>query len=149
MVWKVFLLWTAPVVFAMSVEPIKVRIAVDQTQNPVGIPRSGGGAQNYAELLEQTIEPLERAFAEHGEEPVLPSDEQLAAAIATNDLRSEPSKKVLEMLDAGYSQYNMPLPKLEIPSGDNRAESAVAPVQNERLKINASSNGSDVQQMFG
>lgn len=133
-VWKVFFAVdnSSSSIHTMSVEPIKKVEPLTKPGEPSrNAPRSGGGAQNYAELLEQTIEPLERAFAEHGEEPVLPSDEQLAAAIATNDLRSEPSKKVLEMLDAGYSQYNMPFPKLEIPAGDNRAVSAVAPVQNE------------------
>ena len=133
-VWKVFFAVenTNSSIHTMSVEPTKT---IEPLNKPVEqnreAPPSKSGAKNYAELLEQTIEPLERAFAEHGEEPVLPSDEQLTAAIESNDLTSEPSKKVLKMLEAGYTQYNMPFPKLEIPTGDNRSASTSAPVQND------------------
>ena len=63
-VWKVFCCGQLSKYCTMSVEPIK---KVEPLTKPeaVGI-HDPVGVQNYAELLEQTIEPLERAFAELG-----------------------------------------------------------------------------------
>src|SRR6056300_1361925 len=119
-VWKVFFAVdnATSSVHTMAVE--HTQSAVEQLTKPQELvrdtPPSNICAKNYAELLEQTIEPLERALSEHGEQPMLPSEADLQAAIATNRLTSDESKKVLEMLEVGYSQYNMPFPKLEIPT---------------------------------
>ena len=83
---------------------------------PPETPPSNGGANNYEELLLQSIEPLERAYAEHGEDILLPSEEQLQAAVKTNSLKSEESKVVLTILQQGYEKFNMPFPTLKIPA---------------------------------
>ena len=64
------------------------------------------------------------------EEPVLPSDEQLAAAIATNDLRSEPLKKFWRCWTQDILSTICHF-KVRNTAGDNRAASTVAPVQND------------------
>lgn len=95
---------------------------------PQEAPPSSSGAKNYEELLLQSIEPLERAYAEHGEEMAIPSEAQLQAAIQTNSLKSEESKVVLEILEKGYERFNMPFPKLEIPT--SRQSGSVTPQKN-------------------
>ncbi len=120
--WKVFFGSNNEPVIQPSLESASV-LAQKSTQPldrpastaPKEVPPSGGGADNYEELLLQTIEPLERAYAEHGESVDLPTDAQLQSAIATNSLKSTESQEVLRMLEAGYQRFNMPFPKLEIP----------------------------------
>ncbi len=90
---------------------------------------SSGGANNYEELLLQSIQPLERAYAEHGEEVLLPSEVQLQAAVKTNSLKSEESKVVLAILKQGYEKFNMPFPTLKIPS--SRMSTNQGPQQND------------------
>lgn len=90
---------------------------------------SKGGANNYEELLLQSIEPLERAYAEHGEDVLLPSEEQIQSAIKTNSLKSEESKVVLDILQQGYEKFNMPFPTLKIPA--SRTSTSKGPQQND------------------
>ena len=97
--------------------------------SPPETPPSNGGANNYEELLLQSIEPLERAYAEHGEDVLLPSEEQLQAAVKTNSLKSEESKVVLAILQQGYEKFNMPFPTLKIPA--TRISTSPGPQQND------------------
>ena len=134
LVWKVFLASDEPV--QPSVESASV-LAAQSTAPlsrpnqvvPNDAPPASGGAQNYEELLLQTIEPLERAFAEHGEDIELPTDEQFEAAIGSNRLDSEASKTVLTILKSGYERFNMPFPKLEIPT--SRVSTTQTPQRND------------------
>ena len=111
--------------------PLEAPVKEQRPIPSMGEPLMGGGAQNYAELLTQTLEPLERAYAEHGEKGSMPSDEQLNAAIATNRLDSEESKVVLKILEAGYVRFNMPFPKLEIPTGRVGSGKTMVPEQHD------------------
>ena len=83
------------------------------------IPQSG--ATNFGELLAQTIEPLQRAVTDHNDDLELPTDDEINVAIASNDLNSPASLVVLEKLKNGYSRYNMPFPKLQIPEQGSSA----------------------------
>ena len=47
------------------------------------------------------------------EDVLLPSEEQLQAAVKTNSLKSEESKVVLTILQQGYEKFNMPFPTLK------------------------------------
>ena len=109
-----------------STSPISKKIDYN---SPPEKPPSSGGANNYEELLLQSIEPLERAYAEHGEDVLLPSEEQLQAAVKTNSLKSEESKVVLTILQQGYEKFNMPFPTLKIPS--SRISTSLGPQQND------------------
>ena len=133
LVWKVFLTSDA------SVQPSvdSASLLVNKATTPLVRPRQvipnelspvSGGAKNYEELLLQTIEPLERAFAEHGEEIDLPTDEEFEAALVTNRLDSEASQKVLSILQSGYERFNMPFPKLKIPT--SRVSTTKTPQRN-------------------
>ncbi len=72
-------------------------------------------AQNFAQLLEQTIEPLLRASSDHNEKIDLPTDKQIAAADASKSISSPESQLVLDILKEGYERYNMPFPTLKVP----------------------------------
>lgn len=133
LVWKVFLATESP--SAPNLDTVAKQAQVNakplekpSQEKPQEAPPSASGAKNYEELLLQSIEPLERAYAEHGEDIAIPSDEQLQAAIKTNSLKSEESKVVLEILEKGYERFNMPFPKLEIPTS---RQSGTAPKQND------------------
>ena len=132
--WKVFFaspsasapsLTSVDLIAPTPVEPL----SRPSQQMPQDVPPSNGGANNYEELLLQTIEPLEKAFGEHGEDITLPTDEQLQAAIQSNNLQSDASKEILAILEAGYQRFNMPFPTLEIPKP--RTSSNKAPQQND------------------
>ena len=133
LVWKVFI--AAEPQRATSLDSVAQQAQVnakplekpDQPKSQEA-PPSNNGAKNYEELLLQSIEPLERAYAEHGEEIAIPSETQLQAAIRTNSLKSEESKVVLEILEKGYERFNMPFPKLEIPT--SRQSDSVTPQKN-------------------
>lgn len=149
LVWKVFVASDAPVqpsvesASILSTQPTAPLSRPNQVL-PKDLPPASGGAQNYEELLLQTIEPLERAFAEHGEDIDLPTDEEFDAAIDTNRLDSEASQKVLTILQSGYERFNMPFPKLEIPTSrvstmktpqrNNAPENSVPPPFSEWLR---------------
>lgn len=105
--WKVFFAspsGSAPNADAVDlIAPTPVEPLSRPSKNvPQDQPPSNGGANNYEELLRQTIEPLEKAFGEHGEDITLPTDEQLQAAIQSNSLQSDASKEVLAILETGY-----------------------------------------------
>jgi hypothetical protein len=72
-------------------------------------------AQNFAQLLEQTIEPLLRASSDHNEKIDLPTEEQIAAADASKSISSPETQLVLDILKDGYKRYNMPFPTLKVP----------------------------------
>ena len=133
LVWKVFVASDSPTdINTQSAEQF-AQVQTNPLEKPSSnsspdIPPDSGGANNYEELLLQSIEPLERAYAEHGENIKLPTDEQLQAAIKTNSLISEESKVVLQILKDGYEKFNMPFPRLEIPS--SRVSTTTAPKQN-------------------
>ena len=110
-----------------------VEVSTQQATNRVETSRDPmpveSGAQNYEELLLQTIEPLMKAYSEHSEAPNLPTEDELQAAIQTNDVDSPQSKKVMEQLEDGYARFNMPFPKLTIPSAPSN--NGNAPMQNQ------------------
>lgn len=133
LVWKVFLATDSPSTTDLDSVAKQAQVNAKPLEKPSQskpqeAPPSASGAKNYEELLLQSIEPLERAYAEHGEDIAIPSDEQLQAAIKTNTLKSEESKVVLEILEKGYERFNMPFPKLEIPTS---RQSGTAPKQND------------------
>lgn len=80
---------------------------------------SGGGPTGGAldAVFASLVTPLERAVADMGGDPaqVLPSDADVAAAVATGKLDSPESRAVLEKLEAGYAAHNMPFPELGGP----------------------------------
>lgn len=134
LVWKVFVASDSPIEINTQSAEQFAQVQPTPLEKPTRnssaeIPPDSGGANNYEELLMQSIEPLERAYAEHGENIDLPSDEQLQAAIKTNSLNSEESKVVLQILQDGYEKFNMPFPRLEIPS--SRVSTTTTPKQND------------------
>jgi len=72
-------------------------------------------AQNFSQLLEQTIEPLLRASSDHNEKIELPTEEQISAADASKSISSPETQLVLDILKEGYKRYNMPFPTLKVP----------------------------------
>ena len=133
LVWKVFIASESSSDLKTQSAEQFAQVQPTPLEKPTGnsspeIPPDSGGANNYEELLLQSIEPLERAYAEHGENIELPTDEQLQAAIKTNSLISEESKVVLQILKEGYEKFNMPFPRLEIPS--SRVSTPTTPKQN-------------------
>ncbi len=85
-----------------------------QSPTPAPLPATGGTP--LAAFFNATVEPLSNAAGEFGTDPstVLPTDEQLEAAIASGSIDSAPSKAVLEKLKAGYALFNMPFPEPRI-----------------------------------
>ena len=133
LICKVFLFSDSPVEYdeaSLEQNPSASQNSIKIDYNaPPEMPPSSGGANNYEELLLQSIEPLERAYAEHGEDVLLPSEEQLQAAVKTNSLKSEESKVVLTILQQGYEKFNMPFPTLKIPA--SRISTSPGPQQND------------------
>ena len=77
-------------------------------------------AVDFSSLIEATVEPLKAAASDHQEDGIsyLPSDEEIAAAIASNTLESPETQLVLKKLERGYAQFNMPFPSLKVPSSN-------------------------------
>ena len=107
------------VIQTMSKNPVQSTQNSASSYQGGAIPQSG--ATNFGELLTQTIEPLQRAVTDHNDDLELPTDDEINAAIASNDLNSPASLVVLEKLKNGYSRYNMPFPKLQIPEQSSSA----------------------------
>ena len=79
-----------------------------------GSPVAGGALDAvFASLMA----PLEQAVSDRGEDAsgALPSDEEIAAAVATGRLDSPESRGVLATLEAGYAAHGMPFPELGNP----------------------------------
>ena len=80
-------------------------------------PKNQRVPQGIEEQFEDIAEPIKRAALDHQADPriYLPSEEELAAAIATGSLNSAESLVVLEKFKKGYAQYNMPFPSFREP----------------------------------
>ena len=117
------------------------KVSLNSASKPKNPAPSGSGAQNYEELLVQTIEPLLKAYSEHSEAPNLPSEEELRLAIETNDVQSTESQKIIEQLQVGYARFNMPFPNLSIPSA--RATANSSPKKNQASENLLSPNFSE------
>jgi hypothetical protein len=85
---------------------------------PVGAVSAGAGVATVEGVFGPTIEPLERALTDFGLDAtaLMPTDEELQAAIESGSLESAASLVVLEKLRAGYLKVNMPFPDLSVPS---------------------------------
>ena len=134
LVWKVFFTSNEPSSSSVEAASVLANQAISPLERPNqvalnNIKPSGGGAKNYEELLLQTIEPLERAFSEHGEDLDLPTEAEFDAAVGTNRLDSEDSQKVLNILKSGYERFNMPFPQLKIPT--SRISTTKTPQRND------------------
>ena len=70
-----------------------------------------------AGLFADIMEPVRKAAQDHQDDPklYLPSEEELAAAIASERLESPESSVVLEKLKVGYAKFTMPFPSLAAP----------------------------------
>lgn len=87
------------------------------------------GASDFASLLEQTIQPLKQASSDHNENVELPTEKEIAAAIATDKLDSSASQLVIEKLKKGYEYYNMPFPALRIPESPSQDQGKPPPIR--------------------
>jgi hypothetical protein len=76
--------------------------------------RKGRAQSGLAVFIESTVDPLRSAAADYEEEvdPYLPSNEELSAALASDELDSPETLLVLERLKTGYVHFNMPFPSI-------------------------------------
>ena len=73
--------------------------------------------QGIEEQLADIADPIKRAALDHQTDPriFMPSEAELAAAIASDSLTSEESQLVLKKFKKGYAKYNMPFPSFQEP----------------------------------
>ena len=76
------------------------------------------GNRGIGDVLASLVSPLRAAMDDMGEDSatLLPSDEEILAAVESGRLGSPASKRVLEKLEAGYAMMRMPFPELAPPS---------------------------------
>ena len=93
-------------------EPTKAAVRPTSAAPPAAVQ---GGALDA--VFASLIAPLEQAVSDLDGAPatVLPSDADVAAAVASGRLDSPESRAVLEALEAGYAAHNMPFPELGRP----------------------------------
>ncbi len=96
--------------------------------SPSGSPPGGsfgGGAppSDIKKIIDDTLFPLERAIIDHEGNPneVLPSGEEIDAAVLTGNLGSAEAQLVIEKLKKGYALYKMPFPNLAPPPSSERS----------------------------
>ncbi len=95
-------------------------------------PSSGPSTEGSCSLravLDATIEPLLGAARDFGLDPelILPTEAELEAAVAGGSLDSDSARPVLEKLEAGYQQFNMPFPDLSRSSECGTGPAGPAP----------------------
>ena len=97
---------------------ISSKMTTEPKRNTANKEGSSRGAVGFEELLLDIIEPVRKAAQDHNVDATqfIPTDEELALAVASNRLDSKESEIVLKRLERGYQKYNMPFPSLDRPS---------------------------------
>ncbi|MDG1480095.1 MAG: hypothetical protein P8R54_10925 [Myxococcota bacterium] len=82
---------------------------------PMNSAPDGPTLEGIQGFIEATVSPLADAAQDHGAGDILPTEEEIAAAVKTDSLESPETLAVLETLKAGYAKFNMPFPEIKIP----------------------------------
>lgn len=82
---------------------------------PMNAAPDGPTLDGIGGFIEATVSPLADAAQDHGAGDILPTEEEIAAAVKTDSLESPETLAVLETLKAGYAKFNMPFPEIKIP----------------------------------
>ena len=104
---------TAPVT-----APAPLDVPAGSTAPPMSTAPAGLSLDGVGDFLEATASPLADAAGDHGVEAgeVLPSEDAIAAAIASDRLDSPETLAVIATLKEGYAKFNMPFPEVQIPA---------------------------------
>lgn len=90
-----------------GVDPFDQAVPTDPAEKEKADPR-----EEMREFFERTTDLLDRAARKHGANPadVLPTQDQINAAIETRTIHSDQSQEVMQKLREGFDLYNIEWP---------------------------------------
>lgn len=100
--------------------------ASTSTQAPQQSNAPTSSAPSFVQVFHDLEEPLQDIAIQKGVNPssLLPSNDDLQAAIASNDIHSQASQKVLDIYKASYELHELPYPALHQREQDQKEPAA-------------------------
>jgi hypothetical protein len=103
---------------------------------PMSTAPDGPAVEGVVGFIQATVGPLAAAAKDHGvsDPTIIPTEEEIDAAMASNSLESAETQALFVKLKAGYARFNMPFPDIKVPGppGAEGASSAPSTPQTDR-----------------